>query len=79
MLSLCATAPRQGSLRLEPAKIPTGQCSPGMLTPAPGTSGMVALRESMAAWWGPQQGEPVGGRGNGRGGLGLTDGHTAVQ
>lgn len=51
-LSLCATAPRCGSLGLELAKIPTGQRSPGMLTPAPGTSGMVASRGSMATWGG---------------------------
>lgn len=84
-LSLCATAPRCGSLGLELAKIPTGQRPPGMLTPAPGTSGMVASRGSMAAWGGghsqaggSQRSEPVGGRGNGRGGLGLMDGHTTV-
>lgn len=64
-LSLCAT---------EPAKIPPGQRSPGMLTPAPGTSRVVASRGSMAAWagvggsqpgWGSQRGGPVGGRGDG--------------
>lgn len=79
-LSLCATALRWGFLGLKPAKIPTGQCSPGTLAPAPGTSGMVALQGSTAAGrgsqpgWGSQWGKAVGGRGDGRGGQGLTMG-----
>lgn len=42
VLSVCAMVLRWGPLRLEPSRIPTGQRSPRMLTPAPGTSDSVA-------------------------------------